>query len=285
MTGSRRQRVSLGGFNAVKSGVPARLTDPYYWVMEMSWPAFVLLVSVVFVAINLVFGSIYLALPGAIANAAYGSLGDAMFFSIDTLATVGYGNMYPASHVGHMIASVELLTGLFFSATVTGLIFARFARPRESLAFSNVAVIGRYEGRRALMVRVASIRSRPLADAVAQLSWLQTTRQPDGRVFQRLTELPLVSSHNPIFGLAWTLIHVIEDDSPMLASLEGPDHFLLTASVRGVDTLLASSSQGGRRYVREDVRLDHDFVDIISDVGGTMHLDLALLHETSALAA
>ena len=285
MAGGRQQRVSLGGFNAVKSGVPTRLADPYYWIMEMSWPAFVLLVSLVFAAINLTFGLVYLTLPGSIANTAPGSLGDAVFFSVDTLATVGYGSMYPASHVGHMVASLEMLTGLFFSATVTGLIFARFARPRESLAFSNVAVIGRYEGQRALMVRVASIRSRSLADAVAQLSWLQTTRQPDGRVFQRLTELALVSSRNPIFGLAWTLIHVIEDDSPMLASLEGPDHFLLTASVRGVDTLLASSSQGGRRYIREDVRIDHDFVDIISDVGGTMHLDLALLHETSARAA
>ena len=285
MAGSRQQRVSLGGFNAVKSGVPTRLADPYYWIMEMGWPAFVLLVSLVFAAINLAFGMVYLALPGSIANAAPGALDDAVFFSVDTLATVGYGAMYPASHVGHMIAALEMLTGLFFSATVTGLIFARFARPRESLAFSNVAVIGRYEGRRALMVRVASIRSRPLADAVAQLSWLQTTRQPDGRVFQRLTELPLVSSHNPIFGLAWTLIHVIEDDSPMLLSLEGPDHFLLTASVRGVDTLLASSSQGGRRYIRQDVRIDHDFVDIISSEGGTMHLDLALLHETSARRA
>lgn len=276
----RRQKVSLGGFEAIKSGVPPRISDPYYWIMEMGWPAFVALVSLVFAAINVVFGVVYAALPGSIANAAPGSLSDSLFFSADTLATVGYGSMYPATRTAHAVAVVEMLTGLFFSATVTGLIFARFARPRESLQFSDVAVIGRYEGRRALMVRVASVRSRPLADAVAQLSWLETVRQPDGRIFRRLVELPLVSNRNPMLGLAWTLIHQIEDDSAMLEALNGSERFLIAATVNGMDTLLASGSQGGHRYARENIRVDHDFVDIISDESGTMHLDLLLLHDT-----
>ena len=279
----RRLLINLGGFDAVKSGVPGRLADPYYWVMEMSWPAFVLLVSLTFAGINLNFGLIYAALPGAIANAAPGSIGDGIFFSADTLATVGYGSMYPATRTAHAIAIVEMLVGLFFTATVTGLIFARFARPRESLQFSDVAVIGRFEGKRALMVRVASTRSRPLADAVAQLSWLESIHQPDGRVYRRLAELPLVSSRNPMLGLAWTLIHQLEDDSPMLAALGGTDRFLLTATINGTDTLLASGSQGGHRYGREDIRVDHEFVDVISDESGTIHLDLLLLHDTAAI--
>lgn len=280
----RRQIVKLGGFEAVKSGVPGRLADPYYWVMEMSWPAFALLVTLTFALINVVFGLIYAAVPGAIANAAPGSIADGIFFSADTLATVGYGSMYPATRTAHAIAITEMLVGLFFSATVTGLIFARFARPRESLRFSEVAVIGRFEGRRALMVRVASTRSRPLADAVAQLSWLETIHEPDGRFFRRLTELPLVSSRNPMLGLAWTLIHQLDDDSPMLAALVGTDRFLLSATINGVDTLLASGSQGGHRYSREDIRVDHEFVDVISDQLGTIHLDLLLLHDTTAIA-
>lgn len=276
----RRRIVKLGGFEAVKTGVPTRLADPFYWVMEMNWPTFVLLVSLAFAGINLLFGLVYASIPGAIANANPGSIGDGIFFSADTLATVGYGNMYPATRVAHAIAVSEMLAGLFFSATVTGLIFARFARPRESLRFSDVAVIGRYEGRRALMVRVASTRSRPLADAMAQLSWLETIHEPDGRTFRRLTDLPLVSNRNPMLGLAWTLIHQLDDDSPMLAALEGTDRFLVSATVGGVDTLLASGSQGGHRYAREDIRVDHEFVDVISDESGIMHLDLLLLHDT-----
>ena len=270
----------MGGFPAVKIGAPARLADPYYWVMEMGWPAFVGLVSLAFAGINLLFGCIYAALPGAIANAQPHALSDGVFFSVDTLATVGYGSMFPQTHLGHAVASFEILVGLFFTATVTGLIFARFARPRESLLFSEVAVIGRYEGRRALMVRLASVRSRPLADAVAQMSWLQTVPQPDGRSFRRLSPLPLVSNTNPLLGLAWTLIHLLEDDSPVLAALAGTERFVLSATVSGIDTLLASTSQGGRRYAREEVRVDHEFADAMKEIDGTMHLDLALLHDT-----
>ena len=191
--------------------------------------------------------------------------------------------MAPVTRLGHAIAAVEILIGLFFSATITGLIFARFARPRDSLIFSDVAVIGRYLGHRALMVRVASKRSRPLAEVTAQLSWLETIQQGDGRTFRRLTELPLVRSQNPMLGLAWTLVHILDDDSPVLAALDTPaDRFMLTLSVGGIDTLLASQSLGGKRYGREDVRIDHEFVDVISDENGVTHLDLRRLHDTVA---
>jgi inward rectifier potassium channel len=276
----RRQIVQLGGLAAYKTGAPSPFADLYYWVMEMSWPAFVAIASALFVAINLVFGLIYAALPGSIANAAPGSVADGFFFSVDTLGTVGYGAMAPATRLGHAIASVEILLGLFFSATMTGLIFARFARPRTSLVFSNVAVVGRYEGRPALMMRVASIRSRPLADVTAQMSWLEAVTMPDGRVFRRLTELPLVRNRNPMLGLAWTLVHVLDADSAVMAALGGTDRFLLTVTVGGIDTLLASQSQGGVRYRREDVLTDREFVDVILEEDGAMHLDLALLHDT-----
>ncbi|WP_188444985.1 ion channel [Sphingomonas psychrolutea] len=279
----RRQIIQMGGFPAVKTGAPSPYADLYYWVMEMSWPWFVALVSASFIAINLIFGILYALLPGAIGTMERGSVIDGFFFSVDTLGTVGYGVMAPVTRLGHAIAAVEILIGLFFSATITGLIFARFARPRDSLIFSDVAVIGRYLGHRALMVRVASKRSRPLAEVTAQLSWLETIHQGDGRTFRRLTELPLVRSQNPMLGLAWTLVHILDDDSPVLAALDTPaDRFMLTLSVGGIDTLLASQSLGGKRYGRDDVRVDHEFVDVISDENGVTHLDLRRLHDTVA---
>ena len=154
----RRQVVSFAGTPAIKLGAPSPLGDLYYWVMEMRWPVFIGLAALLFVAINLMFGLLYAALPGSVAGAEPGSIADGFFFSVDTLGTVGYGVMAPGNRIGHAIAALEILTGLFFSATMTGLVFARFARPRQSLEFSNVAVIGRYAGQRALMVRVASDR-------------------------------------------------------------------------------------------------------------------------------
>jgi inward rectifier potassium channel len=276
----RRQVINLGGFPAIKIGAPAPFADLYYWVMEMSWPMFIGLVSLLFLVINIVFGLIYAAMPGAVVNAQPYSVVDGFFFSVDTLGTVGYGVMAPATRFAHAIASIEILTGLFFSATMTGLIFARFARPRQSLEFSRVAVIGRHQGSKALMVRVASTRSRALADAQAQMSFLETHHLGEGRFFRSLVTLPLVRDTNPLLGLSWTLVHLLADDSPVLAALASEDRFLLTVTIGGVDTLLAGPSLGGVRYDRDQIRADREFVDIISEEDGVVRLDMTLLHET-----
>jgi inward rectifier potassium channel len=279
----RKQNVSIGGFRAVKLGAPSAMSDLYYATMEMNWPTFVGLTSLIFLVINLAFGLLYAALPGAIGNMARGSISDGFFFSVETLGTVGYGNMAPVTRLGHSIAALEILVGLFFSATMTGLIFARFARPRTSLMFSNVAVIGRFDGQKALMVRVASMRARPLAGANAQMSWLERRDMPGGQILRRLVNLPLVRSNNPALGLSWTIAHVLEEDSDFLAALLGSAPFMLSVTVSGLDTLLASQSIGGHSYRREDILIDHDYVDVISDSDGIVQLDLGRFHEAVPL--
>jgi inward rectifier potassium channel len=259
--------------------------DPYYWLMEIRWPAFLASVVLCFILINLLFAIIYVTLPGSVANAEPGSLWDAFFFSVDTLATVGYGNMYPASRIGHTVASVEILLGLFLLATITGLIFARFSRPRHGLLFSRYAVIGRYQGRSALMVRVAWTRSFPLLDAVAQLGWMEQVEEADGKRFRRLRELELVRNHNPVVGLGWILIHVLADDSDIPEKLAGSDRVLLTASVSGTDMLLASPSQALQRYGRDEMRVDHEFVEMVSEDEDGICLDLTRLHEIEPIGA
>jgi inward rectifier potassium channel len=281
----RRQVVDMGGFRAVKTGAPSVFADLYYTTMEMRWPAFVGAVAAIFLAVNLLFALIYLALPGSVANVAPGSLADRFFFSVETLGTVGYGEMAPATRAGHVVAAVEILTGLFFSATVTGLIFARFARPRDSFVFSRVAVLGELDGRRTLMLRLASTRARPMMDVVAQIAWLERVDLPDGRVFRRLTELPLVRARNPMMALSWTLSHAIEDGSPMLAALDGEGEFRLTVTVSGLDTLLATQAIGGCSYRRDQILIDHEFADAVSEEGGLFHLDLRKLGTVRPMAA
>lgn len=271
----------MGGMPAVRIGGPPAINDLYYWIMEMSWPAFVGLATAVFLLLNTIFGLLYAAIPGSIANAAPGSLIDGFFFSVDTLATVGYGQMYPASTLGHGLAVVEILVGLFFSATITGLIFARFARPRVAVMFSKVAVLGRFGDRRALMVRVAALRSHPLADATAQLSWLRIEHPDGGKPFRSLIELPLLKSRNPLLALAWTLIHIVEsDEDEILKALHGNDRFMLTVTVSATDTLLDNPTQASARYDRHQIRIGHQFVDMISDEDGAMQVDVGLLHHT-----
>ena len=275
----RRQIVNMGNSSAIKIGAPGFENDLFYWTMEMGWLAFIALVAAVFIAINLVFGLIYASSAGMIANAAPGSFLDGFFFSIETLATVGYGNMSPSSHFGHSIASIEILIGLFFSATVTGLVFARFARPRESMIFSKIAVIGDYEDKRALMVRFAPMHARPLAAATAQMSILSRTVLPNGKEFAGLLELTLLRSQNPMLNLSWTLIHLLDEESPVLAAFESDRPFLLVVTVGALDTLLARQSFGGRSYQREDILMDHHFVDVITNRDGSLHLDVSRLDD------
>ena len=251
--------------------------------MEIRWPAFVGAVALAFILINMVFGAIYALLPGTVANAGRGSFADGFFFSVETLATVGYGNMYPASHLGHAIAATEILLGIFLVATVTGLIFARFARPRKGLVFSRCAVVGQYEGKRALMVRAVWTRPYPMVDATAQLAWMDFATPLEGQVVRRLRELELLSSHNAMLGLGWTLIHILPENSDILAALERGEPLLLTASVSGTDMLLSSPTQALQRYWQGDVHLDHEFDEMIFEDDNSLRLDfsrLNLIHPT-----
>jgi len=282
----RHQRVSLSGFMAIRHGAPWSTGDIYYQLMELSWPAFVAVAASFFLLVNLGFGAIYASLPGAISNAAPGSLADGFYFSVETLATVGYGEMAPATHLGHAIAVVEILTGIFLTATITGLIFARFARPRDSLVFSNPIVITTIGDRRVAMLRLAGMRARPIAGATAQFQVLETVVLPNGKIYRRFVDLPLVNQRNAMMAIAWTLVHIIDDTSPLKPILDDPEHTLrLMVTVSGLDTLLSSQIFGARMYSRDDLRYEHEFVDILENRDdGTIHIDLTRLHDTHATA-
>ena len=119
----------LGGYTITRKGVAGfDLRDSYHLVIALSWPRFIVLVVAVHPAINVGFALLYLAQPAAIANAHRGSLADAFFFSVETSATVGYGEMYPATLYGHIVCTTEIFVGVAFTALATGLLFVRFSR-------------------------------------------------------------------------------------------------------------------------------------------------------------
>ena len=139
---------------------------------------------------------------------------DAYFFSIETLATVGYGEMYPTTLYGHVIAAIEIAGGLGFTAIVTGLTFVRFSRPRAKLLFAANPVVAMHGSQPTLMLRVANGRLGVLLDAAARLNVLITTRSPDGKIPPR----PGVAARAgapPGFPLTWTLMHVLDERSPL----------------------------------------------------------------------
>ena len=278
-------RIDQQGLSAIKLGTSRfALDDPYYLVLSMSWQAFLGSVLALYLAANLIFATLYWAAPGSIAHARPGSFGDAFFFSVETLATVGYGEMHPQTLYGHSVAAVEIFLALFLTALVTGGFFARFARPKPRLIFSEVAVIAPYDGGRALMVRVASRRLHAISEVRGRISYLRTFHLPDGGTFRRFYDLRLVRSENPVLSLSWTLIHPIEADSPLHDMTEArlvADAPRLLVSINGFDEAISSAINDRHSYRPEDIRVGHVFVHILEDKpDGAIQIDLTRIHDT-----
>jgi inward rectifier potassium channel len=115
--------------------------DIYHFILTLRWPQFIVLLLGINLIINLCFATLYLLGEPCISGLAPGSFSDAFFFSVETLATVGYGHAYPDTLYGHWVATLETMVGLFGLAVMTGLIFVRFSRPTARIKFSNVAVL------------------------------------------------------------------------------------------------------------------------------------------------
>ncbi len=262
-------RVNMGSFSLTKKGVSNYdLADPYRLAVAMTWPQFLLALLAVYLAVNVLFAFAYAVVPGAIANARPYRVTDYFFFSLETLATVGYGEMYPATLYGHVISSVEITTGLFFTAILTGLIFVRFSRPRAKFVFSDHPVITKHEGVDTLMLRIGNGRAAALGEAMARISVLKTEISQEGTQFRRTFELPLVRRSLPVFPLSWTLMHMIDEASP----LHGIDHdnfvsrdIRLFVAFEARDPTYATTVHDMHVYAPEDVLYGMRYVDIITN--------------------
>jgi inward rectifier potassium channel len=242
-------------------------TDLYHRAMTVHWPVFFGSAAVLFVTLNAVFGFLYWLGHEPIANAEGNGPLAYFYFSIETLATVGYGDMHPQTDYGHLIATVEIFTGMSFLAVMTGLIFARFSRPRARFVFASTAVISRHEGRQALMIRTANARHNTISRANARLWLIRAERSKEGDQLRRFYELKLDRSEHPMFVLSWMLFHIIDKESPLheatASDLEEGDA-LLVLNVGGLDDSSAQQLYARHVYSWRDIRWQHRYKDITS---------------------
>lgn len=249
--------------------------DPYHFALAMSWPRFVAALLVIELSLNLIFAFLYLAQTGSVNNVRPGSLSDAFFFSLETLATVGYGVMSPATLYGHVVASTEIFTGLTFMTIMTGLVFVRFSRPRAYIIYAEKAVIGHFNGQRTLMIRIGNGRAHAMAETRAQLSALVSEWTTEGQFFRRIYDLPLMRDRVPIFGLTWTLMHPIDEESPLYNyDAENFSKFVsrLFLSIEARDPMLSAHVYDGKDYAPEEILFGHRYADAVAidDQGRTI---------------
>src|SRR5271169_6441200 len=185
--------VQLGGREVITEGLDLNFwADISHRCLTASWPSFIAGAALVFLGFNAAFAVLYWIGDDPISNVPHKAYIDYFYFSIETLSTAGYGDMHPQTHYGHFIATVELFTGIFSMSLMTGLIFARFARPNARLLFADNPVISSHEGVPTLMVRFANERHNIIGNASARLWLFKNAVSAEGQPLRRFYELPLL---------------------------------------------------------------------------------------------
>jgi inward rectifier potassium channel len=258
--------------------------DIYHLILTLTWPQFAGMVLGIYLCINLIFATLYFLGGNCIAELTPGSYSDVFFFSVETLATVGYGHAYPATLYGHCIATLEILVGLFGLAVLTGLIFVRFSRPTARIKFSTVAVVAPFDGTPTLMVRLANLRHHAMVEAEFRVLFMRSELTKEGEDVRRFYPLRLQFDHLISFPAALTLRHVIDETSPLFGlnseDLKLTDSRMLV-SIVCVDPVIQAPVQSQTEYVHEQIAWNRRFAEIYTeDAVGRYTVDYSKFDDT-----
>lgn len=262
--------------------------DLYHFILTRPWWQFLALLTMTFVVVNTCFAVVYKLAPGAISNARPGSFEDAFFFSVQTLATIGYGSMAPVTRVGHVLVTIEALAGMLGVALTTGITYAKFSKPTARILFSESMVIGPRNGVPHLMFRMANWRRNNIFHASVRAYILVNERTTEGDVMRRVFDLPLVRDSNPSFVLTWSAMHEIKEGSPFF----GPDALgrlraegaQMIVMLTGTDDTLSQQVHARHVYTMDDVIANARLSDMITLLpDGTREIDYVKMHDVEHL--
>lgn len=277
-----------GTFNVARRGLGVWSSlSVYHALLRMSWPRFLATLAGGYLVANALFAAGYLACgPAALVGAADPSVGRflaAFFFSVQTLATIGYGHTYPAGLAANTLVVLESLTGVLGFALATGLLFARFSRPTARIVFSRRAVIAPYRGGQAFMFRIANARRSELIELQANVL-LSLLEDSDGRRIRRFYTLPLERQHVAFFPLSWTIVHPIDELSPLnartqaeLLAREAEILVLLT----GIEETFSQTVHARSSYRAGEIVWAARFADVFHRDAddGDLTIDMGRLHD------
>ncbi len=282
-----------GSFNVARRGLGLGSSlSVYHALLRMSWPRFLATLAGAYVAANALFALAFLACgPGALAGAVAGTGGAflrAFFFSVDTMATIGYGQVLPVGIAANLVVVAEALVGVLGFALATGLLFARVSRPTARIIFSRRAVIAPYRGGRAFMLRIANARRSEIIELDAKVV-LSLFEEVDGQRTRRFHTLALERQRVAFFPLAWTIVHPIGAGSP----LRGRDEAELLAAeaeflvlLTGIEETFSQTVHARSSYRATEVVWGARFSDMFNRDAddGDLTVDIGRLHSYEAVA-
>ncbi len=278
-----------GSFNVRRVGVGwQHLVAPYEGLLQMSWLRFLATVVVFYLLLNATFALAYIACgaDGLVGSGVEGlsRFERGFYFSVTTLATIGYGHISPNGRAAHAVMTAESLLGMLGLALVTGMAFARFARPLAKVRFSRHAVVATHRGSPAFMFRVVNLASSQLIEVEARVLLSRRVAAADGRSARRFLPLPLERDGVLFFPLSWTIVHPIDRDSPLFglsaADLEASEAEFIVL-LKGVDEASGAGVHTRTSYTPRDVAWGKVLVPLASHVAadGTLLLDVRHLDD------
>jgi inward rectifier potassium channel len=262
-----------GSFNVERTGISRYSTrNLYHILLTMSWKRFLLLVLLLYFLSNVVFGWFYTSLgaealvdtsKAPIAN----MLARGFFFSVQTFATIGYGTIHPVGTIANLLVTVESYYSLLANALITGLVFARFSRPTARILFSDVAVVAPYRGITGFMFRIVNSRNNQLIEINAQISFSRFVEK-DGKLTRKFDLLKLERERVAFFPLSWTIVHPIDEKSPMYKmtaeDFERTDAEILIL-LSAMDETFAQIVHTRSSYKLSEIRFGHKFANLYNE--------------------
>lgn len=267
----------------VRKGAPSELrNDLYVFLVDGSWTRLFATFTFVYLVANVFFAALYLFVPAALHGPEEVTFAHSFFFSVQTMTTIGYGAWTPATPYADWVVTLEAAVGVLGTALATGLVFAKVSRPQASALFSNTLTVHERDGVPTLHLRVGNARGNDVVDANMSVTLVRDHVTAEGDHMRRLTDLQLVRASTPLFRLTWTVMHVIDETSPLhgLDLEREADGLLFIAVMRGHDGTYAQTTHSRHLYRGADVRVGLRFADVVSRLpDGRMMIDYDRFHE------
>ncbi len=276
------QRKGLGYFNSLSL---------YHWLLSISWAHYMFMLIGFYFIVNIMFAfAYYLCGPesfqGVVEATSHGWAVDAFFFSVQTIATIGYGRINPVSLAANVLVTLESLVGLLGLALATGILFARFSRPSAKILYSNNAVVAPYRGITAFEFRIANERSNQLIEVNVNVT-LSRFEMEDGKHVRRFHQLPLERKSVVFFPLNWTIVHPIDESSPLFGVTEqtlneSDAEFLVLLTA--VDETFSQTVYSRSSYKDHEVIWGAKFTSMFHTIDGRGTVDLHKIHDVEKVS-
>ncbi len=273
-------------FKIHKKGNPIRpIDDIYHAILHTSGRRLFLYGSLIYILTNLCFAFLYFAIPNSISTERSLTFADAFFFSVQTMATVGYGTLSPQGLIANIIVTIEAAFGLLLVAVITGLVFARLSRPKVHIIFSDKMVLSNFNGERCLSFRMANARGNDLIEAHVSVTALFNEITEEGERFARVKNLKLKRAQTPFFRLSWSVFHVLDETSPLHGfDLEDDRLRAISITLTGHDGTYATTVYARHNYQSTDIYKDHYFEDVIEQNSlSELTIDYSKFHELKSI--